>query len=105
QLLARAGLAVDQDRDIAMRQPANSTKDLLHGGRFTDNWRGLLFLLFAWLTDPLLIANGMRERPLDNDDGFIEVEGLWQIVEGAFLITADSTFEVRMSGHDDDRYS
>ncbi len=45
----------------------------------------------------------MCASALDNGDGVIHIEGLWEVVEGSALIGRYSAFQIRMRRHDDDR--
>ena len=101
EFLAGAGLTVDEDRDVRIRQTADSAEDLLHSGclpddlgrhrRFVDGERRALFLRVS-------------DRSLHHRDRIIHVEGLRQVFEGAGLVGGHGRFEIRMRRHDDYRY-
>ncbi|MCY1446551.1 hypothetical protein D9M71_631290 [compost metagenome] len=100
QLLAGAGFAVDQYGDVGVAEAADSAEHLLHCRRFADDLRGtgqagrgfqaLLFLR-------VLVG------ALDQRDGFVDVERLGQVFEGAALVGGHRAVQVGMRGHDDHR--
>ncbi len=98
QLLARARFAGHHDRDIALRQPADGTKHILHR-------RGL--------AQHLTIAGGLRQLrrlalallhgTLDQLHRLGQVKGLGQVFKCAALESRDGAVQIRVGGHDDDR--
>ncbi len=100
QLLAGAGFAVDQHRDVGMAEATDGAEDLLHGRRFADDLRrrqGLRRRLQVQL------LAGMLAGAADQRNGIVDVEGLGQVLEGTALVGGHGAVEVRMRRHDDDR--
>ena len=105
QFLARAALAVDQDRGVAFGHPADRLVDLLHGRRIAH--QPALVLL------PHLGSERVHfERKPPDLDGLayqdvdlVEIEGLGDIVEGPAAHGFDRVLHGGLRGHDDDRHA
>ena len=98
QLFTGTGFAVDQHRDVGVRQAADGAKDLLHGWRFTDDLGGAGLQCFFVLRFLLV---GMGQRAADQGDGLVYVKGLGQVLEGTTLVGGNGAVEIRVGGHDD----
>ncbi len=101
QLLAGAGLAVDQDRDAAVSQPADGPEDLLHGRRFADDFRARALVMA--IARGGLVLPGVGEGPLGDRHHLVDIEGLGQVLEGALLVGGNRAVQVRVRCGDDDR--
>ena len=101
QLFAGAGFTVDEDRDVRAGKSPDCPEDLLHRRRLTDDLGRLCGL--AMLDRPPLVA--VTQRPLDLGHGLFDIEGLRKIFERATIIGRDGAVEIRVRGHDDDRYT
>ena len=99
QLLASPGFPVDEDGDVAVREPSDGAEDLLHRRRLANNL-GLWQLLGARRCPPLFF--GLRQGPFGDRDDFVEVKGLWQVLKSAPLIRLYRTVQVGVGGGDDD---
>ena len=99
QLLAGAGLAGDQHRDLRLGQAADGAKHLLHGRRLADDLRR---------GDRLGRRGGpvpaRQLGPLHQLHRLVDVERLGQVFEGAALVGGHGGIQVRMRRHDDDRH-
>ena len=96
KLLARARLAGDHDRDIALAQAANGAKHVLHGrglpqhfGRFRHALLGHLF------------AQAFLDRAANQLDRLGQIKGLGQVFKRAPLKRRHRTVQVGIGGHDD----
>ena len=100
QFFTGAGFSVDQHRDVGIRQTPDGAEHLLHGGCFPDNFgRGRLNSLCRLLG----FVFRMGQRPTRHGNGFINIEGLRQILEGASAVGSDRALQIRMRSHDDNR--
>src|SRR3989344_109281 len=98
QLLAGAGLASDQHRDVALAEPTDGAENVLHGRRLTQH--------LGHLRDAVvehLFAHAFFDRAADELDRLGQIEGLGQVFEGATLEGRDGAVQVGVGGHDDDR--
>ncbi len=103
QFLTRAAFAVDEDRDVGVRKPANSPEDFLHGRRFTDDFGVALgHFGLGFTTGTLLMAVG--HGALDQCDRVIHIERLGKVFEGTGLVAGYGALQIRVRGHDDDRH-
>ncbi len=103
QFLARAGLAIDHDRQIRAHEARQHAVDLLHRGRAADE-RKLLFLLCLAalrITDRILSMAG-RQGTIYDAQQLRQVERLGKVFEGAALGRLDGGQQGRLRRHDDD---
>ncbi len=100
QLLARAGLAGDQDGHAGSGKASDRAEDLLHGRCAAQQFRNLgrRRITAALAT----LGVGDRRAP-DQGDRLIDVERLRQIFERAAFVGGYRASEVGMRRHDDDR--
>ncbi|MND56661.1 hypothetical protein D3C80_477720 [compost metagenome] len=98
QLLAGTRFAVDQHRDVGVAEAADGAEHLLHGRRFADDLRGARLRRRRFQA---LLFLGVLEGALDQRHGFVDVEGLGQVLEGAALVGGHRAVQVGMGGHDD----
>ncbi len=97
QFLARARLARDQHRDLALAEPADGAKDVLHGRRLAQHLglqRGLCL--------GHVLAQAFLDGAADELHRLGQVEGFGQVLEGSALEGRDGTVQVGVRGHDDD---
>ena len=101
QLLAGAGLAGDQHREVGAHQPGDDPVDLLHRRRAADDRQ----LLLGQAGSPGATARvpRLRQRALTGGDQLADVEGLGQILEGAALGRAHRGEQRVLRAHHDDR--
>ena len=98
QFLAAAGLAVDQDSRMRLRQPANGAEHLLHRRRGAKNFRRRFGHLFGGR-----LAHRLLDRAADEFDRIVDIKGLRQVLESTALERRHRRLQIRVSGHDDDR--
>ena len=98
QLFAGAGLTGDHDRDLALAEPANGTKHVLHGGRLAQHFRRVGK---PFLRD--LFALAFFDSAANQLDSLGQVKGLGQVFKSAALKGRDGAVQVRECRHDDDR--
>ena len=79
KFLAGAGLAVDEDRDIRVREAADGAEDLLHRRRLPDDLGGHR-RLFNGQGGALLLS--VCNGALDDRDGVVHIEGFGEVLEG-----------------------
>ena len=84
---------------MALREPANRSEDLLHGGSITDNVCGSLNARFSARCGNLY-ALGLGA--LDGCHHLINVKRFGEVFERAFFVGADGAIEVRVGRRDDD---
>ena len=100
QLLSRAGFSIDQHRDVRLRESTDCAENLLHGRRFADD-------VFAALQhrgrDFHILFPGMFQRPHRHGHGFVDVEWLGQVLEGATAVGRHGAVQVGVGRHDDHR--
>src|SRR5690606_3947803 len=97
QLLAGARFARDEDRHVRLRQPPDGAEDLLHRRRVAEHVEPFLHLVLGGRGEGVLI-----DRPADQLDRGLHVEGLGQVFEGAPLERGHRALEIGERGHDDD---
>ena len=99
QLLAGTRFAADHHRKVGADEPGKNPVDSLHGRRSPDQ-RQLFFAL------PLhrlgVLGRRPGQRPLDDVDQFVEVEGLGQVLEGAALGRFERRQQRVLGAHRDD---
>ncbi len=98
QLFARPRLASDEHRDMALRQPANATKHILHGRGLAQHFRGFGEFFFSDIF-ALAFAYGASNQL----DRFGQVKGFRQVFKCATGEGRDRAVQIRKRGHDDDR--
>ncbi len=98
QFLAAARFAGDQHGGVRQSQTADGAEDFLHGWRLAENLRHQPLFLFC-----TTLVHGFIDRPPDQLDRLIDVEGLGQIFEGTALEGGDRALQIGIGGHDDDR--
>ena len=101
QLLAGARFAVYEHGDVAVGEAPDSPEHLLHGGGFTDDFGVPRFLLLC-RADGQLFA-GVGQCTLGDGNHLVNVEGFWQVFEGALLIGRHGAVQIRMRRGDDHR--
>ena len=101
QLFAGARCAVDEHRDVRLRQAANGAKHLLHGRCLANQPGGLAKLGGGGRRFALA---RVRQGALHQGDGFIDIEGLGQVLKGSALVGLDGAVQVGVRRHDDDRH-
>ena len=99
ELLAGARFAGDHDRQIRLHQAGQHPVDFLHRGGAADKRHRLGFLVRAGC----LACLGLGQRPADDGDEFLQVEGLRQIVVGAALRGPDGRHQRVLGAHHHDR--
>ena len=99
QLLASAGFAVDQHRDMRGGQPADGAKHLLHGRRLADDLRDA----FRGCGRCGLVAPAVVDGAARQAHGVVHIERFRQIFERPAAIGGHRAFQIGMRGHDDDR--
>ena len=99
QFFTRTRLTVNQYCNIRIRQPANSTENLLHCRRFANNFTlgrqgdsGRSFLLFS-----------KADTPSCHINQFFQIKGLRQVFKGATLIGCYRTIKIGMRCCNDNR--
>ena len=102
EFLAGAALAGDEDRGPGLGHPFYQGEDLLHDLGFADDvGEAVLFFQFlvqeAVLEDEVAVLQGLGDG---HHDLFV-LEGLEDVVEGAFFHGRDGFFHGAESGHDD----
>ncbi|GAC1633527.1 MAG: hypothetical protein NVS9B10_28900 [Nevskia sp.] len=97
QLLAGAGFAGDQHRDLRLRQPADRAEHVLHRRRLADD-RGARLGRLRLRHGHALLRGTAHER-----GDAVDVERLRQVFEGAAAERGDGGIEIGMRGDDDDR--
>jgi hypothetical protein len=98
QLLAGAGLAVDEHRGVGLGQAADGAEDLLHRRRLPEDLRHR-----AELLDGAALVGALLDGAPHQLDSLVHVEGLGQVFEGSALEGRHRTVEIGVGGHDDDR--
>ena len=102
QLLAGAGLARDQHRDLGLGQPADGAKDFLHGGgRGLRHHPALVVLRLVLPGRGLILLRGLLHRALDQRHRLVHIEGLGQVVERAALEGGYRAVQVGKGRHHD----
>ena len=101
QLLAGAGLALDEHRGVRRRDAADDLVDLLHGGRAPDHQLVPLLELAAQAFQ-VPGETAERQRPGDQCAHLLEVERLGQVVVRAALRGLDGVRHRVLRGHDDE---
>ena len=102
ELLAGAGLALDQDRGVGRRHATDHLVDLLHGGGAADD-ELLALLELAPQALEVVRQTTELERAVDQHGDLIQVEGLRQVVVRAALGGLDRVGHRVLRGHDDDQ--
>ena len=102
QLLAGTGLAVDQYRDGRAGQTSYGAEHLLHGRRLADDLGGVVGDLQLLASFVALFAQ-VGFGSVHQGNGFIHIERLGQVFEGAALVGVNGTVQIGVGGHDDDR--
>ena len=96
-LLAGARFAIDQHRDVRLRQPADRPEHLLHRRRFTDDLGGQTLRHRRGRT-PLA---GVRHPAPNQRQRIVDIERLGQVFERAPLIGRHGTVQVGVRRHHD----
>ena len=97
EFFARARFAIDENRDIRLRKPADCAKYFLHGRCFTDDF--LRFFGNFGLARALLFAR-VFESPEGHRHGFVYIEWLGEIFECTAAVGGHSTIKIGMGSHD-----
>ena len=97
EFFARARFAIDENRDIRLRKPADCAEHFLHGGCFTDDFLRLLGNF--GLARALLLAR-VFESPEGHRYGFVYIEWLGEIFECTAAVGRHSAIKIGMGGHD-----
>ncbi len=100
QLLAGARLADDHHGEVGAHQPRQHPVDFLHGRRAADEGKLLLDLALGEIGRGVHLRR--RQGAFDDVDQFVEVERLWQVLEGAPLRRLDGGHERVLRAHHDD---
>ena len=104
-LLAGPALAADQDVRLAVGHLPDQLEDALHRRAVADDGAIALAVPQLAAQAPVLAREQLLlERLLDDDADLVDLEGLGDVVVGAFLHRADRRLGAREGGdHDDDR--
>ena len=105
QFLAGAALAQDQNGRGVVDHLADGLVDALHGGAGADDIDAGLEAFFDFLFELAKIAGQFAavHGALDQDQHFVEVEGLGDVIEGAVFHGADGVAHGVLRGHQDHR--
>jgi hypothetical protein len=96
QLLAGAGFAGDQHRDVALRQAADGPEHILHRRRLPQHLGRRAHALLGHF-----LALAFLDGAADQFHRLGQIEGFGQVLEGAALEGGDGAVEVRERRHDD----
>ena len=99
QLLAGAAGAGDEHRAFTLAEPSDGAKHLLHGRRLAQHQGLLIAVVGVRLIAQAVVFGGAANQ----FDRAVDVEGFWQVLEGAAAKRAHRAVEVAVGGHDDDR--
>ena len=97
QLFARARLARDEHRDMALRQTADAAEHVLHGRGLTQHLRRIVHFFFGHVF-ALALAHGAA----DQLHRLGQVKGLGQVLKRAALEGRHRAVQIRKRRHDDD---
>ena len=103
QLLARAGLAGDEDGALGLGHQLGAPDDLLHGPAAPDD--AVVVELFVALAAQVAVFGAqplMLERAPDDDQQLVDLERLLQVVERAELHGLDRALDGRVRRHHED---
>ena len=104
ELLARAALAVDQDRGVRRRHLLDLGRDLLELAALADDLRQAELVGELLLEQDVLRGHaGGVERSLDQHQQMVRVKGLGQKIIGPLLHGLDRGLDRAEGGHHDDR--
>ena len=105
QLLAGAALALDQNRRSARRRLDDQVEHLPHPRAAADDVRELVVALLDVLAQVAVLVDQPPplHRVADDDEHFVVLERLGDVVERAALHRRDRALDRRVGGDDDDR--
>ena len=105
ELLARAALALDQDRRAARRRLDDQIEHAPHRRAAADDVVEVAVLLLDVLPQRAVLVDQppALERVLDDDEHFVVLERLGDVVERAALHGRDGVLDRRVRRHHDDR--
>jgi hypothetical protein len=98
QLLAGAGLTVDQDCGVRLAEPADGAEDFLQRGALAQNLGHR-----AGFHVCTILVRRLGDGPPNQFHGLVDVKGFGQVFKGAALEGRHRRIEVGIGGHDDHR--
>ena len=105
ELFPGAALALNQDRRSARRRLDDQIEDLTHARALADDVRELVIPLLNVLAQVAVLVDQppALHRVTDDDDDFLVLERLGDVVEGARLHRRNGALDRAVGGDDDDR--